>query len=228
MTAEKIKEYCLSKHKAYETYPFGDVPVCFKLNNKIFAQLYPYEWDYKIRTTRTFKDPIQTYQRMGYLYGQTADLIVRYFNKILNVDYSTITTSNFLDSITYDVAYLLEEKDVKTYVDYVKRNNPYGYDREKLASLGLGSSGAERKALSDSFSEYQSYLGRALSEKADIHKNLVNELVHSQLENDEKRKQYALEDAKAKMENYWREYEWDYIRNRDKIEDERYEKELRG
>ena len=48
MTAEKIKEYCLGKHKAYETQPFGDVPVCFKLNNRIFAQLYPYEWDYKI------------------------------------------------------------------------------------------------------------------------------------------------------------------------------------
>ena len=48
MTVEKIKEYCLSKHKAYETQPFGDVPVCFRLNNKIFAQLYPYEWDYKI------------------------------------------------------------------------------------------------------------------------------------------------------------------------------------
>ena len=125
-----------------------------------------------------------------------------------------------------DSKYLSDTRNA--YVDYVKRNNPYGYDREKLASLGLGSSGAERKALSDSFSEYQSYLGRALSEKADIHKNLVNELVHSQLENDEKRKQYALEDAKAKMENYWREYEWDYIRNRDKIEDERYEKELRG
>ena len=48
MTVEKIKEYCLSKHKAYETQPFGDVPVCFKLNNRIFVQLYPYEWDYKI------------------------------------------------------------------------------------------------------------------------------------------------------------------------------------
>ena len=31
-----------------ETYPFGDVPICYKLNNKIFAQLYPYEEDYKI------------------------------------------------------------------------------------------------------------------------------------------------------------------------------------
>lgn len=48
MRAEDIKEYCLSKHKAYETLPFGDVPICYKLNNKIFAQLYPYEHDFKI------------------------------------------------------------------------------------------------------------------------------------------------------------------------------------
>lgn len=48
MSPEEIKAYCLSKHKACETYPFGDVPICYKLNGKIFAQLYPYDWDYKI------------------------------------------------------------------------------------------------------------------------------------------------------------------------------------
>ena len=48
MRAEDIKEYCLSKHKACETFPFGEVPICYKLNGKIFAQLYPYESDYKI------------------------------------------------------------------------------------------------------------------------------------------------------------------------------------
>ena len=48
MQPEQIKQYCLSKHKAEETYPFGDAPICYKLNGKIFAQLYPYEGDYKI------------------------------------------------------------------------------------------------------------------------------------------------------------------------------------
>ncbi len=48
MRAEDIKKYCLCKHKAYETLPFGDVPICYKLNGKIFAQLYPYEKDFKI------------------------------------------------------------------------------------------------------------------------------------------------------------------------------------
>ncbi len=43
-----IREYCLSKHRAYEDRPFGETPICFKLNGKIFAQLYPYAHDYKI------------------------------------------------------------------------------------------------------------------------------------------------------------------------------------
>lgn len=41
MNHEEIKTYCLSKPPAVETYPFGDWPICFKVNGKIFAQLYP-------------------------------------------------------------------------------------------------------------------------------------------------------------------------------------------
>lgn len=48
MRPEVIREYCLSKHKAYEEFPFGETPICYKLNGKIFAQLYPDEHDYKI------------------------------------------------------------------------------------------------------------------------------------------------------------------------------------
>lgn len=48
MSPEEIRSYCLSKHKAYETYPFGNIPICYKVNNKIFAQVYPYAQDYKI------------------------------------------------------------------------------------------------------------------------------------------------------------------------------------
>lgn len=41
MTREEIEIYCLAKPGAYRDFPFGDVPVCFKLREKIFAQLYP-------------------------------------------------------------------------------------------------------------------------------------------------------------------------------------------
>ena len=48
MKPEDIRRYCMQKHKAYEDFPFGDTPVCYKLNGRIFAQLYPHETDYKI------------------------------------------------------------------------------------------------------------------------------------------------------------------------------------
>ena len=40
MTVYDICNYCLTKPKAVETYPFGEWPVCFKVNGKIFAQVY--------------------------------------------------------------------------------------------------------------------------------------------------------------------------------------------
>ena len=48
MRLEDIKAYCLNKWKAYETYPFGDIPICYKLNGKVFAQIYPKQEDFKI------------------------------------------------------------------------------------------------------------------------------------------------------------------------------------
>ena len=48
MQIEDITKYCLNKNKAYIDYPFGDIPICFKVNNKLFAQLYPLIDDFKI------------------------------------------------------------------------------------------------------------------------------------------------------------------------------------
>lgn len=40
MEYAEIRSYCLSKPQAVETYPFGEWPICYKVNGKIFAQLY--------------------------------------------------------------------------------------------------------------------------------------------------------------------------------------------
>lgn len=48
MTIEEIKQYCKGKPEVTEEFPFGEVPICYKLNGKIFAQIYPYAHDYKI------------------------------------------------------------------------------------------------------------------------------------------------------------------------------------
>jgi len=48
MKLEEIKEYCINKYGATETYPFGEIPICYKVAGKIFAELYPREDNYKI------------------------------------------------------------------------------------------------------------------------------------------------------------------------------------
>lgn len=63
MDIEKIKNYCLGKWKAYEDSPFGDVPICYRLNKKIFAQIYPNSHDYKI-TLKCTSDFGQFYRQI--------------------------------------------------------------------------------------------------------------------------------------------------------------------
>ena len=41
MTHSEIESYCLAKAGSYRDLPFGEVPVCYKVRGKIFAQLYP-------------------------------------------------------------------------------------------------------------------------------------------------------------------------------------------
>lgn len=48
MNVNEILQYCCNKPHAYIDYPFGDIPICIKLNKKIFAQIYPNPNDYKI------------------------------------------------------------------------------------------------------------------------------------------------------------------------------------
>ena len=48
ISPEALIQYCCSKEKSYIDYPFGEIPVCIKINGKIFAEVYPEESDYKI------------------------------------------------------------------------------------------------------------------------------------------------------------------------------------
>lgn len=63
MKLEDINKYCLSKWKAYEDYPFGPIPICYKINNKVFAQIYPNPEDYKI-TLKCTVDAGQFYRQV--------------------------------------------------------------------------------------------------------------------------------------------------------------------
>lgn len=41
MNHHDICQHCLSKPGAYEDRPFGELPICYKVSGKIFAQVYP-------------------------------------------------------------------------------------------------------------------------------------------------------------------------------------------
>lgn len=63
MKLEEIKAYCLGKWKAYEDFPFGPIPICYKINGKVFAQIYPKPEDYKI-TLKCTEDAGQFYRQV--------------------------------------------------------------------------------------------------------------------------------------------------------------------
>lgn len=108
MTADEIKDYCRSKKMITEENPFGDISICFKLKGKIFAQLYPYEYDYKI-TLKCTVDAGQFF-RMAY-----PEKVVRgyhwppvqqpYWNTIFLDDFPDDVLKDMID-LAYDTVFL--------------------------------------------------------------------------------------------------------------------------
>ncbi len=125
MTIDEIKEYCKNKHKATEEFPFGDVPICYKLGGKIFAQIYLYEHDKKI-TLKCTADAGQFY-RMVY-----PDKVVRgyhcppiqqpYWNTIYLDDFPDDELLNMID-LAYDTVFAKlskkEQKRIKEDEDFI-------------------------------------------------------------------------------------------------------------
>ena len=56
-----IHEYCMNKPAAYESRPFGEWPICYRVAGKIFAQLTPKEEWYKI-TLKTNPEMAEVYR----------------------------------------------------------------------------------------------------------------------------------------------------------------------
>lgn len=116
MKPEEIKNYCKSKSSTTEEFPFGDVPICYKLNGKIFAQLYPYEYDFKI-TLKCTADAGQFYREVypgkvvrGY---HCPPVQQPYWNTIYLDDFPENELLNMID-LAYDtVLSKLSKKDQK-------------------------------------------------------------------------------------------------------------------
>jgi predicted DNA-binding protein (MmcQ/YjbR family)/GNAT superfamily N-acetyltransferase len=69
-TIKAIDEYCLKLPGAYESRPFGEYPICYRIMGRIFAQLNPEEKFYKLT--------LKCEPEKAYLYRQLyPDIIVR-------------------------------------------------------------------------------------------------------------------------------------------------------
>lgn len=116
MTIEEIEDYCKNKHKVTEEFPFGDVPICYKLSGKIFAQIYPYEHDKKI-TLKCTADAGQFY-RMAYplkvVRGYHCPPVQQpYWNTIYLDDFPDDELLNMID-LAYDTVFAkLSKKEQK-------------------------------------------------------------------------------------------------------------------
>lgn len=98
MEVVEIKKYCISKHKVKEDYPFGDVPICYRLKGKIFAQLYPYDDNFKI----TLKCTAETGQMFRMLFPQHVK--AGYHCPPVQKHYwNTIQLSDFPDDVLLDM-----------------------------------------------------------------------------------------------------------------------------
>lgn len=62
-TRALIESYCRRKPGAYEARPFGEVPLCYKVMGKIFAQFYPKAEFYKI-TLKCEPEKAQVYRQL--------------------------------------------------------------------------------------------------------------------------------------------------------------------
>lgn len=62
-TIDQIKTYCINKPGAYETRPFGEYPICYRIMGKIFAQLNPQEHFFQI-TLKSRPEQSELYRQL--------------------------------------------------------------------------------------------------------------------------------------------------------------------
>ena len=93
-----IINYCLTKPKSYRDCPFGEYPICIRVNQKIFAQIYP------------DKVTLKCTRFQGELFRQNyPGIVVRGYHcpTVQQPYWNTIFPDYFPDDLTYmiDLAY---------------------------------------------------------------------------------------------------------------------------
>lgn len=125
LTTDEILEYCLLKPGAYIDFPFGDIPICVKVEKKLFAQIYPKKQDLKV-TLNCDKSTGEIYRNLY------PDTVVKGYHcpKVQQPYFNTIYLNGFV----------LDEE-LKNMIDHsyltVIRKLPRIKQNELLSSLNL-------------------------------------------------------------------------------------------
>ncbi|WP_097002660.1 GNAT family N-acetyltransferase [Lacrimispora amygdalina] len=121
---DTINEYCRRHPGAYETRPFGEYPICYKVMGKIFAQFNPQENFYKMT--------LKCVPEKAYLYRQLyPGIIVRGYHcpPVQQPHWNTIDLDSFSDQ---DLLFQMIDEAYETVINKLSKK-----DKEKLRSLSL-------------------------------------------------------------------------------------------
>lgn len=89
---QSIEEYCKNKPGAYETRPFGEYPICYRVMGKIFAQFYPEKTFFKLT--------LKCVPEKAYLYRQLyRGIVIRGYHcpPVQQPHWNTIDLNTFVD-----------------------------------------------------------------------------------------------------------------------------------
>lgn len=98
--------------KNYEEYPY----IINTIENSV------YEIDFKVGDKYCVKNPKEIYSQRKEVYAQVYERVKRYFDIILNVDYKTINSEDFYNSLSDLFYYDYDSSIVDEYVNHVKKN----------------------------------------------------------------------------------------------------------
>jgi len=113
MTPQDIIDYCTKKEKAEMAFPFGEIPICFKLYNRIFLELYPNKMDYKITVTCELVtgDFLRQVFNGIVVHGYHCPAAIRPYRNTVYLDNDVLADEQILEMI--DTSYYLVAKKLK-------------------------------------------------------------------------------------------------------------------
>ncbi len=110
-------------------------------------------------------------------------------------------------------------------IDYTTYTNPYGRQAETVAAAGLGASSLSETNRAKAYNAYQNRLSAADKTRAGEVAALNNNITSLAIQTDRSLLESKVAQAKQQLEEYWKNLEWDYQKERDAVSDARYDRE---